>query len=117
MPRFKILIPRHVSVFDSDNTMRACLMQILAIRAIARNACITGDLPTAEELLTQEIDADGDNYNSYANRSFVMARKLHWDRALHDAIKVRYTDPSCPILADFDGVIVCQHSAFIDRLH
>jgi len=45
----------------------------------------------AEDTLTQEIDNDADNYNSYANRSFVMARKSDWDRALHDALKVRYT--------------------------
>jgi len=45
----------------------------------------------AEDTLTQEINNDADNYNSYANRSFVMARKFDWDRALHDALKVRYT--------------------------
>jgi hypothetical protein len=48
-------------------------------------------LAVAEDLLTQEIDSDADNYNSYANRSFVMARKLDWDSALHDALKVRWT--------------------------
>jgi len=61
---------------------------------MARDACITGDLATAEELLSQEIDADADNYNSYANRSFVLARKRNWDHALHDALKVRHTVPS-----------------------
>jgi len=58
------------------------------MKTAVRNACINGDLPTAEELLTQEIDADGDNYSSYANRSIVMARKLDWDHALLDANKV-----------------------------
>jgi len=58
------------------------------MKTAVRNACISGDLPTAEELLTQEIDADGDNYRSYANRSIVMARKLDWEQALHDATKV-----------------------------
>jgi hypothetical protein len=48
----------------------------------------------AEDLLTQEIDSDADNYNSYANRSFVMARKPDWDSALHDALKVRWTHPA-----------------------
>jgi len=58
------------------------------MKTAVRNACISGDLPTAEELLTQEIDANGDNYRSYANRSIVMARKLDWDHALRDANKV-----------------------------
>ncbi|KAG0703056.1 hypothetical protein DFH29DRAFT_998842 [Suillus ampliporus] len=70
---------------------KAC---ILAISAMTRNACITGDLPTAEELLTREIDADANNYSSYANRSFVMARKHDWDHALHDAIKSVSIQPS-----------------------
>jgi hypothetical protein len=55
----------------------------------ARNALIIGDLFNAEELLTREIGTDTNNYISYANRSFVMARKNDWDRALDDAIKVR----------------------------
>jgi hypothetical protein len=72
-------------------------MQIVVMSTAARNACMTGDLPIAENLLTQEIDSD-DNYDSYASRSSVMARQLDWDRALHDALKVRYTNPSCPRL-------------------
>jgi len=76
--------------------MRARFMQILAINTTARTACIIGDLRTAEELLTQEIDLDKHNYNSYANRSFVMARKLDWNRALCDALEVRYTLKCCP---------------------
>ena len=62
------------------------------MKTAVRNACISGDLPAAEELLTQEIEANGDHYHSYANRSIVMARKLDWDRSLHDANKVRCTD-------------------------
>lgn len=57
-----------------------------------RNACISGDLATAEDLLTRETHASGDNYWSYANRSIVLARRLDWDHALDDATKVRYTD-------------------------
>jgi len=72
--------------------MRTCFVQILAMKMAVRNACISGDLPAAEELLTQEIEANGDHYRSYANRSIVMARKLDWDRALHDATKVTCTD-------------------------
>jgi hypothetical protein len=67
--------------------------QILTIDTPARNACIAGDLFTAEKLLTQQINANTNKYASYANRSFVMARKRHWDHALQDAIKVRCTDP------------------------
>jgi hypothetical protein len=55
-----------------------------------REACVTSDLFTAEELLTRQINADGNDHNSYANRSFVVARKSDWDRALHDALRVRY---------------------------
>ncbi|KAG2742064.1 WD40 repeat-like protein [Suillus brevipes Sb2] len=56
----------------------------------ARHACITGDLPTAEDLLTQDIHTDANNYTSYAHRSFVMARKHNWDHALEDAIEASY---------------------------
>jgi hypothetical protein len=68
-------------------------VQILAITT-AHDACITGDLPTVEELLTQEIHTDANDYTSYAHRSFVMARKHAWDHALEDAIKVNYIDSS-----------------------
>jgi len=64
-------------------------MQILIMNSTLRNACISGDLPAAEELLTQEIAAKGDRFRPYANRSVVMARKLDWDHALDDATKVR----------------------------
>ncbi|KAG1779332.1 hypothetical protein EV702DRAFT_96525 [Suillus placidus] len=63
-------------------------MQILTINTTARDACITGDLATADRLLTQEVKTDSNDYNSYANRSFVMARKADWDRALDEALKV-----------------------------
>lgn len=59
----------------------------------ARNAYDFGHLPTAEELLAQDIDYDGNNHNSYANRSLLMARKGDWDNALYDAIVVRYSNP------------------------
>jgi hypothetical protein len=71
--------------------MRAYFMQILDINMAVGHACINGDLNTAEEQLTQEIDADRNNYTLYANRSFVLARKLDWNRALYDAHTVRYT--------------------------
>jgi len=76
-------------------TQWAYFMQILVINTTVRNACMSGDLlATAEELLTQDIDANPDNYNSYANRAIVLARIAKWDHALQDADKVRCTDPS-----------------------
>jgi len=64
-------------------------MQILTMNTTVRDACISGDLTTAEDLLTQEIGIHGENYRSYTSRSVVMARKLDWDCALDDATKVR----------------------------
>ncbi|KAG2160223.1 uncharacterized protein EDB93DRAFT_47699 [Suillus bovinus] len=69
-------------------------VKMLTINTMARNACIAGDLYKAEELLTREIDAIANKYNSYANRSFVMARKRRWDRALQDASKSVDIQPS-----------------------
>ncbi|KAG2338713.1 hypothetical protein BDR05DRAFT_969007 [Suillus weaverae] len=68
-------------------------LKILTITR-ARDACITGDLSTAEELLTQGIRTDANDYTSYAHRSFVLARKLDWDHALEDAIKSISIQPS-----------------------
>jgi hypothetical protein len=70
-------------------------VQILDITT-ARDACIAGELGTAEELLTQEIHTNANDYILYAHRSFVLSRKHAWDLALDDAIKVSYTDPSWP---------------------
>ncbi|KIK49125.1 hypothetical protein CY34DRAFT_797510 [Suillus luteus UH-Slu-Lm8-n1] len=67
--------------------------KILAITT-ARNPCIHGDLSTAEELLTQDINTDVNDHTSYAHRSFVMARKHDWDRALRDAINSISIRPS-----------------------
>jgi hypothetical protein len=68
-------------------------MQIMPITT-AYHACVTGDLSTAEELLTQKIHTDANNYTSYAHRSFVMARQHKWVHALEDAIKVSYIHSS-----------------------
>ncbi|KAG1786305.1 quinon protein alcohol dehydrogenase-like superfamily [Suillus plorans] len=67
---------------------------ILAINTTARDACITGDLPTADRLLTKDIGVDSNDYNSYANRSFVKARNSDWDHALDDALKSISIQPS-----------------------
>lgn len=64
-------------------------MQILHITTKVFNACIDGDLHKTEELLTEEIDADAQNCDSYANRSVIRARGCEWDRALEDAVQVR----------------------------
>jgi len=66
-------------------------MQNLPMNTTVRNACIAGDLHTAKEILTQEIDTDGDNCDSHASRSVVMARNSDWDQALRDAVHVRHS--------------------------
>jgi hypothetical protein len=58
------------------------------MNSTARNACIVGDLPTAEKVLDTDIDTDTNEHTAYANRSFVMARKCNWDQALYDAVQV-----------------------------
>jgi hypothetical protein len=42
----------------------------------------------AENDLTQDITADGKNFASSAQRSFIMARKFDWNNTLQDATKV-----------------------------
>ncbi|KAG2158177.1 uncharacterized protein EDB93DRAFT_1325352 [Suillus bovinus] len=71
----------------------ACLVQMLAITT-ARDACIDGHLSTAEELLTRDINTNANNHTSYAHRSFVMARRHSWDRALQDATESISIQPS-----------------------
>lgn len=65
-------------------------MQILSVNTEVRNACLTGNLTVAQQLFAQQTDADGNNHNSYAYRSFIMAQKCDWDHALLDALRVRY---------------------------
>ncbi|KAG1887519.1 WD40-repeat-containing domain protein [Suillus fuscotomentosus] len=72
---------------DSHYAIRASFVQILDITIAARDACLTGDLSIAEELLTQDVHTNVDDFISYANRSFVRARKHDWDHALDDAIQ------------------------------
>ncbi|KAG2069769.1 WD40 repeat-like protein [Suillus decipiens] len=85
--------------------------EILTIDTTARNACITGDLSTADRLFTQEINADGNDHNSCANRSFVMARKADWDRALDDALKSISIRPSL-IGCISKGIALCGKRQF-----
>lgn len=79
-----------------NNKPQALEPKILSMNTTIRNACLIGDLHIAEVMLTKEIDADGSKYNSYANRSVVMARKLDWDCALVDAYKSVNIQPSLP---------------------
>ncbi|KIK41070.1 hypothetical protein CY34DRAFT_13275 [Suillus luteus UH-Slu-Lm8-n1] len=79
---------RHILSGGEDNKISDWEVPkgILAV-ATAHDACVTGDLSTAEDLLTQNIHTDANDHTSYAHRSFVMARQHNWDRALEDAIK------------------------------
>ncbi|KAG2341477.1 hypothetical protein BDR05DRAFT_965159 [Suillus weaverae] len=77
----------------SEWAVKGVHSKILAITT-ARDACINGDLSTAEELLTQGIRTNANDYTSYAHRSFVLARKHDWDHALEDAIKSISIQPS-----------------------
>ncbi|KAG2345951.1 WD40 repeat-like protein [Suillus weaverae] len=77
----------------SEGAAKGFHAKILTITR-ARDACITGDLSTAEELLTQDIHTDANDYTSYAHRSFVLSRKHDWDHALEDAIKSISIQPS-----------------------
>jgi hypothetical protein len=60
-------------------------------------------LPIDEELLTRDIDVDRNNHHSYANRSLLMARKGDWVNALHDALRVRYSEPTMTTLTFVDS--------------
>ncbi|KAG1726991.1 uncharacterized protein EDB91DRAFT_899902 [Suillus paluster] len=92
---------RHILSGGGENmisqweTPKGVNLEILSVNnTTARDACIAGDLSTAEKLFTQEIDADAKKHTSYANRSFVMARKNDWDHALDDAKKSVTIQPS-----------------------
>ncbi|KAG2336497.1 hypothetical protein BDR05DRAFT_971015, partial [Suillus weaverae] len=89
--------------------------EILVIDTTARDACITGDLATANRLLTQEINTHSNDYNSYANRSFVMARKADWDRALDDALKSISIQPSLMGCIS-KGIALCGKRQFQDAM-
>ncbi|KAG1785781.1 uncharacterized protein HD556DRAFT_1456313 [Suillus plorans] len=93
-------------------TIRACFVQILAITT-SRIACLNGDLSTAEELLTQDINTSPNNHTSYAHRSFVMARKCDWDRALLDAIKSIRIQPSLTGYIS-KGIALCGKGRVLD---
>ncbi|OAX42739.1 hypothetical protein K503DRAFT_709950 [Rhizopogon vinicolor AM-OR11-026] len=77
-----------------DSRDKFSLFDICTVTTTVLNACIAGDLHIAEELLTEEIDIDTTNYNSYANRSVVRARNGEWDHAVQDAVQSIAIQPS-----------------------
>ncbi|KAG2153443.1 uncharacterized protein EDB93DRAFT_1248716 [Suillus bovinus] len=89
--------------------------EILTINTTARNACIAGNLPTADRLLTQAIEADRNDYDSYANRSFVKARNSDWDRALDDALESISIQPSLMGCIS-KGIAHCGKQQFQDAM-
>ncbi|KAG2051836.1 WD40 repeat-like protein [Suillus hirtellus] len=96
---------KHVLSGGDDNKISEWVVpsKILDITP-ARDACLSGDLSIAEELLTEEIHTNADDIISYAHRSFVMARKHDWDHALDDAI-----ESIQPSLVGFisEGIALC----------
>ncbi|KAG1813609.1 WD40-repeat-containing domain protein [Suillus subaureus] len=78
----------------SSTRLFPSLFDNLPINTTVRNACIAGDLHTAEDILNQEIGTDGDNCASCASRSIVMARNSDWDQALRDAVNSIAIQPS-----------------------
>ncbi|KAG1786303.1 uncharacterized protein HD556DRAFT_1539637 [Suillus plorans] len=64
-------------------------------------------------LLTQDINTSPNNHTSYAHRSFVMARKYDWDRALLDAIKSIRIQPSLTGYIS-KGIALCGKGRVLD---
>jgi hypothetical protein len=59
----------------------------------AYHACVTGDLSTAEELLTQKIHTDTNNYTSYPRRVFnwgLLTQDIHTDANDHTSYARRF---------------------------
>jgi tetratricopeptide (TPR) repeat protein len=88
---------------------------ILTINTTARDACISGELSIAHKLLTQDIGTDGNDYNSFANRSLVKARNLDWDCALDDALKSISIQPSLMGCIS-EGIAHCGKRQFQDAM-
>ncbi|KAG2090800.1 hypothetical protein BD769DRAFT_1395733 [Suillus cothurnatus] len=79
-----------------SKTLVITTAELLTITKTTYTASITGDLFTAEKVLTRDITADAKNFASYANRSFIMARKFDWNNALQDATKSLAIQTSLP---------------------
>ncbi|KAG1771660.1 WD40-repeat-containing domain protein [Suillus placidus] len=88
---------------------------ILAMNTMVLNASIAWDPHTAEEVLTQQINADDNNYDLYANRSVVRARNAEWDNALQDAVKSIAIQPS--LLGYISkGIALCGNDQLWDAM-
>ncbi|KAG2067676.1 WD40 repeat-like protein [Suillus decipiens] len=98
-----------------EDVMKDQPSNILAINTTARNACIIGDLLTADKLFTEGINTDSNDHNSYANRSFVLARKANWDRGLDDALKSMSIQPSLMGCIS-KGIALCGKRQFQDAM-
>ncbi|KAG1724494.1 WD40-repeat-containing domain protein [Suillus lakei] len=107
----------HASEIDETSSIgdEQSLFDILAVQATLRDASITGTLHTAEELLTGEIDADDNNYESYANRSVVRARHSEWKNALQDAAKSIAIQPSLLGYISM-GIALCGNEQLWDAM-
>ncbi|KAG2124485.1 WD40-repeat-containing domain protein [Suillus cothurnatus] len=89
------------------------LFDFLGVDTTVHNACISGNLSAAENLLTQDIDADSNNYSSYATRSIVLAQVSEWDKALQDSVKVRFSASYGAIHVLFGDIVHCHPTLFI----
>nr|AFB76151.1 hypothetical protein [Suillus grevillei] len=89
--------------------------RVLGINMTVHNASIAGGLHLDEELLTRETDADGNNHDTYADRSVVRARNFEWESALQDAVKSIAIQPS--LLGHISkGIALCGNQQFYDAM-
>ncbi|OAX34763.1 hypothetical protein K503DRAFT_868710 [Rhizopogon vinicolor AM-OR11-026] len=107
--------PRDAPQEPATKNAREFHLKVLFMTTTARNACIAGDLPTAETMFIQEIRADGNNHNAYANHSFVLARKGDWDNALYDALRSVSIQPSLTGYIS-KGIALCGKMQFKDAM-
>ncbi|KAG2066424.1 WD40 repeat-like protein [Suillus decipiens] len=68
--------------------------KILSMNPTVRNACIVGDLPTAEKMLNLDLYINANDHTAYAHRAFIMARRCNWDQSLEDAVQSVTIQPS-----------------------
>ncbi|OAX42738.1 hypothetical protein K503DRAFT_853745 [Rhizopogon vinicolor AM-OR11-026] len=99
----------------SGSRDKQSLFDILNVTTVVVGACIARDFHTAEELLTEEIDTNTNNYESYANRSVVRARNGEWDSALQDAVQSITIQPSL-IRYISKGIVLCGKEQLWDAM-
>ncbi|KAG2135248.1 WD40-repeat-containing domain protein [Suillus clintonianus] len=106
----KTLSTHLIQPSDRDSIIKK--FDFLAINTTIRDA---GYFHTPEELLVQEIDADNNNSDSYANRSIVRARIFDWDNALQDAVKSISIQPSLMGYIS-KGIALCGNDQVLDAM-